>query len=601
MERSWFAVLPDADGSRAVAELLRRVDDGVEVHEHPSGRPWLVGRFRAGSLLVGRQPGLVTALVGEHTATEQTLRALPPDLPRAVAALADLPGNSHVVAADPRRLRVQGTASGMRRVYRVRIGGTEVLGDSAAVLAKLTGAGFRPGAVATRLVFPGAPWPLSWEPVWAGVRAVGPGRYAEVTAAGCVEGRWWTPPEPDRPLESAAEELRAELDRAVAVRAGAGRTVVSHLSGLDSSALCSLAVRAGADVVAMTAAQPDAMDLDVDYATETVKRLEARGSIRHEVIPAAEVPLVYAGILDPAPVFDEPFPLWHNARRFLDIVRRGGRHRPVVHLTGFGGDETCSAPIQTIATLLRTSPVTGARSLRHTVVKNRWSYREVLRGALGRESYGRWLARTAAGIGERDRPRLGHDLGWGTVPTIPAWATPEVTALATEELLRAAETAEPLSEDRGVHASLATVLAGSAIAAAYQALAEEAGERVSAPFFDDRIVRAALSVRPEVRYDPARYKRVLTTAMRGIVPDAALARTGKSNTASTVITGAARHRDGIRGVGEDSRLAGLGFLDVAAWREQTRGPLDIRRPAYRIEPTIAAEAWLRACGERQAE
>ncbi|WP_158263142.1 asparagine synthase-related protein [Amycolatopsis sp. CA-128772] len=600
MDRSWFVVLPDAGGSRAIADALRRTDRGIEVHDHPSGHPWLAGRFRPGHLVVGRQPGLVTALVGEHAATEHTLRALPADLPRAVAALAELPGSSHVIAADHRRLRVQGTASGLRRVHRCRIGGVEVLGDSAAVLAKLAGTGFRPGAIASRLVFPGAPWPLSWEPVWAGVRAVGPGEYAEVTAAGCVEGRWWTPPEPDRPLEAVAEELRAELDRAVAVRAGAGRTVVSHLSGLDSSALCSLAVRAGADVVAMTAAQPDAMDLDVEYATETVNRLEARGRIRHEVLPAAEVPLVYAGILDPAPAFDEPFPLWHNARRFLDIVRRGGRHRPVVHLTGFGGDETCSAPIQTIATLLRTSPVTGARYLRHTVVKNRWSYRDVLRGALGRESYRQWLGRTATRIGERDRPRLGHDLGWGTVPTVPAWATPEVTKLAAEELLRAAETAEPLAEDRGVHASLATVLNGSAVASAYQALAETAGEEVSAPFFDDRVVRAALSVRREVRFDPARYKRVLTAAMRGIVPDVALERTGKSTTAATVVTGAARHRDQLRGVGEDSRLAGLGFLDVAAWREQTRGPLEIRRPAYRLEPTIAAETWLRSC-ERQAE
>ncbi|HEY3001088.1 MAG TPA: asparagine synthase-related protein, partial [Kribbellaceae bacterium] len=505
-------------------------------------------------------------------------------------AVRSVKGSVHRIVSAAGTTRVEGSLSGLRRVFAIGTGGVTVGGDRADVLAGLTGVAPDPVRVATRLLYPAIPWPVGWQPVWREVGAVLPGHYLTLDSGETT--RWWVPPEPTLSLAGSAEALRAALVDAVRVRLRPGRPVVSHLSGLDSSSLFSIAVAEGADVLGITAAQPDAMDSDVEWARRTVAALNAPHA-RHEVIPADEVPLVYDGILRAGDRLDEPFGYVHNRERYLGILARGERVAPSAHLMGLGGDELCAPVPQWLHTLLMRSPATGVRRLRAVAAKNRWAYRDVARNLARGRSYPGWLRGVAERLGEPVGVK-DPGLGWGVTPVVPAWTTPDaVAAVAAEIAAAAAAPDSALAADRGLHRTLEVIYSGAQTMRGFQAIAAGRGITVAAPFFDDEVVTAALSARLDDRVDPARYKPVLVEAMRGIVPAVTLGRTSKSETAATAVMGSREHRDQLTGLAEDSRLAGLGLVDSEQLSEVVRGPIDIRTPNRRIEPTIGCEIWLR--------
>ncbi|MEV4891264.1 hypothetical protein AB0K48_17945 [Nonomuraea sp. NPDC055795] len=53
-EDPWFTVLPDREESTDVARRIHDTRGGAHEVSHPSGRPWLIGRWPPGTLTVGR-------------------------------------------------------------------------------------------------------------------------------------------------------------------------------------------------------------------------------------------------------------------------------------------------------------------------------------------------------------------------------------------------------------------------------------------------------------------------------------------------------------------------------------------------------------------
>ncbi|MFI6901317.1 asparagine synthase-related protein [Nonomuraea sp. NPDC050394] len=591
-EDPWFTVLPDREESTDVARRIHDSCGGAHEVSHPSGRPWLIGRWPPGALTVGRRPGAATAAFGEHAMSEEHLAAGAPGLP------GPGPGSAYLMVSEGGRVRVRGTASGLRRVYTCRVGGTPVAGNRALVLAGLTGATPNPARLATRLLFAHPPWPLNWLPVWDGVDAVPPGHDVLLDErGGLTQARWWRLPEPME-REEAVAALRTALSEAVALRARPGRTVVAHLSGMDSSSICSLAARTGADVVALTAAQPDPMDEDVPWAERTAAALAAAGHpVRHEIISARECPLVYHDMLGAHERFDAPFLLLHHRSRLMHILRRGQAYAPGAHLVGLGGDEAATMMPTWLPTLIRQAPLTGTRHLLTAAAKNRWPLRQTLRHLVSGRAYDAWMRAAADGLGRDGHGVDGPALGWDLPPTMPAWATPYAVELAAGELREAAAGHPPLARGRGAHHNLAAIHGGCQMVADFQQIAAARGITMSAPFFDDRVIEAALSARPGDRYDPARYKPVLADAMRGIVPEVTLGRTTKSETSASAVMGSRKHRDQIMALAEDSLLGELGLIDRDLFRATCRGPIDVLTQHRRIEPTLACEMWLRTVKE----
>ncbi|MGW7531259.1 asparagine synthase-related protein [Amycolatopsis sp. NPDC054798] len=599
---TWFVVLPDTEGGLAVARTLRDKFGGASEIGHPSGRPWLVGNWPPGQLATGRSGTTALAVCGEHAVTATTLS----EHAAKVRTIADVDtvhartaGSVFIFASVDGAVRVQGTASGIRRVYRAVVDGVSVASDRAIVLAALTGSELEPARIAARLLFPALPWPLGWSSPWREVAAVRPGDCVVLDRQdSATERRWWRPPSADRPHEESVAALRTALTEAVAVRAPAGSRVVSHLSGLDSTSLCALAVRGGADVLAITSAQPDPMDDDVQWAGRTVAALRADGHrLRHELISAEESPLVYDNMLATDVLFDDPFLSLHNRSRIRCIVGRGAAHTSRMHLTGLGGDEMCTAMPTLLRSVARRHPVRGARLLRSAAARHRWPWRRIVPELVAGRSYPAWLRSVAD---ELDRNGAGVSeplLSWDMRPTLPVWASQDALRMAVAEIRRSA-TAEPaLAADPGTHHALASIHLGSQAARGFQQLAAGLGVTLAAPFFDDRVLEVALSARAADRYDPGRYKPLLADAMRGVVPEATLRRTTKAETAASAVLGSREHRDQLVALAEDSVLGRLGLIDADRFLAACRGPVDVVVAQHRIEPTLCCEAWLRSSKE----
>ncbi|WP_308295994.1 asparagine synthase-related protein [Streptomyces sp. ISL-96] len=221
-------------------------------------------------------------------------------------AARELAGSFHLVASVDGRVRAQGSVTGFRRLFRAEIDGITVASDRADVLALLGGKGLDEQRLALHLLDPPVLHPLTYRPVWRDVGFVAPDSYLVLDTDGRArEVRWWAPPAPELPLAEGAAALRQALTAAVDVRVGGRELVSSDLSGLDSTSLCCLAAaaRAGPKVIACTAASPDPLDDDVQWARITAAAI---GRIEHHVIPADEMPLIYHGLLDMNEPLDEP-------------------------------------------------------------------------------------------------------------------------------------------------------------------------------------------------------------------------------------------------------------------------------------------------------
>jgi asparagine synthase (glutamine-hydrolysing) len=589
---SWFVVLPDCDAATPVAVALRA---GVTRElSHPSGRPWLLGRWADGSAAVGEAGPAKVALIGQHTLTAPQLS----DAAGRIRTVADidelatsLAGSAHLIASLAGQVRVQGTVTGVRRVYRASIDGASIAADRADLLARLLGASLDQQRLALHLLQPPILYPLAGQPVWRGVALLPTDHYLVLDRDGKARTtRWWIPPEPAVPMAEGAPALREALAAAVAARTRGRQLVSCDLGGVDSTAVCCLAARGQAQVVAYTAASPDPLADDVAWAARTVAGL---GNVEHHIIPAEEMPLVYHGLLDLDDQLDEPCAATVDRDRWLVIARRAAARGSRLHLTGFGGDELLYGSLAHLHSLLRTSPRIALRQLRGFAAKYRWPRGAMLRQLADSSPYPAWLTRVADTLTGPPLPLEEPLLDWGFTPRLPPWTAPAAVEAVRELIHAEARAATPQADRRGQHRELETMRFISRIARQVDQLAGRFGVSLAAPYYDDRVIEAGLAVRPQERITPWRYKPLITEAMRGIVPDQSLTRQTKANGSCDLDPGLRRHRADLLALWEDSRLARLGLIDADALRKLCTGALPPELQFGGLDQTVACEVWLR--------
>ncbi|MFG2833310.1 asparagine synthase-related protein, partial [Streptomyces sp. NPDC048434] len=161
-------------------------------------------------------------------------------------------------------------------------------------------------------------------------------------------------------------------------------------------------------------------------------------------------------------------------------------------------------------------------------------------------------------------------------------------ALVAAVLKEAADGVEPLAPDRGQHHSLHRVRSAAQV---YRLMRQELHTPWAAlPFLDDRVVEACLAVHLIHRGTPYAYKQVLTTAMRGVVPNELLARTTKGSTDTDFYDGLRTHRRALVDIVERSELAARGLIETAALRTALLVPTPHTSTA--LEDTLACDHWL---------
>ncbi|MEU7596950.1 lasso peptide isopeptide bond-forming cyclase [Streptomyces sp. NPDC039022] len=592
-----FAVFTDREDAAAAARSVTR--PGARVLPHPSGRPWLVGRWHDEEIVAARVGTAAVAAVGccpLDTAELERRAGRLRDLADLDVLARTLPGSCHLVAVLDGRIRVQGTASGLRLVFHAAIGGVQVAATRADILAAALGTGPDEEQLAVRLLWP-VPHPLCETSVWRGVTAVPPQDALIISADGRTarRSRWWTPPEPDRPLAENAPLVREALTEAVDARTRHGGVVSCDLSGgLDSTSICFLADRSPSRVVASTWPGRDPADTDLYWAEQAATFLP---DVEHVVWDADASPLVYTDLLGIDDLLDEPTIGVMDRSRVLHhlpgLARQGSR----LHLTGIGGDNVAWCSEAYYHRLVRTRPLFALKQLRGFRALWQWPLGGTVRALADTRPYGKWLADSGHRLRDPLPTSVSSGLGWGVPPRLFDWVTPEAERMAEQALGAAAQCAVPLHPDRGLHTDLEQIRSCTRIVRQWDRMAAGAGLPMASPFFDDRVIEACLAVRPGERVSPWRYKPLLTAAMQGVVPQICLQRTNKAQASMDASNGLREHRGDLMALWENSHLERLGLVDGAVLRRLAQRP---SAPGLRdaiLYSTIACEVWLRGLSQ----
>ncbi|MFI6520357.1 asparagine synthase-related protein [Spirillospora sp. NPDC050679] len=596
-----FFALPDnAAAESAVEEYASR--SGATVLRHASGRPWIVGHWPDDELVWAAAGHRRVAVLGHTSATAA-------DLDRALAGLRSLrdldgfarrtPGSFHLVAALDGDVRVQGGLATVRQVFHARIGGTTLAADRPDTLARLSNAGIREELLAEALLAPAPPWPLGERCLWHGVQALPLGTYLELNTTGRHRiVRWWNPPE-TVPLAEGAARVRTALADAVAARAHGRTTLSADLSGgLDSTSLCFLAAGRVDRLLALRLPPCGPGDEDPRWADRAAERLPG---IEYRVLEAGELPGGFAGLLEPDPDVEAPYAFIRSRGMYTYQARLLAAAGSTVHLTGYGGDELFLTEASYLHALVRRRPLRALRTLQAHRALFRWPLGASLRGLLDHESFASWLGGSLADsldapIAEVDATPTG---GWGGAYRMPVWATPEALESVRRSLhLLEASGIEPLSPVRGLHAALQNVRWSGETMRRTDRLTARHGVRFEAPFLDDQVVEAALSIDYADGLDVTRYKPGLVEAMRGVVPDAGLERRTKAEASADVYAGLRRHRRDLLALCDDMHLARLGLVDPRALRATITGPPPTPLHLLPLMATFACEVWLRSLTAR---
>ncbi|MGW4039924.1 asparagine synthase-related protein [Streptomyces sp. NPDC004778] len=629
--RDYFVVLPDSAAGAAAAGQLpvpeaaagrpsapdatgpAREVDGTLTVAHPSGRPWVVARplVREISHIARGEDALV--LIGPDRVPDAVLAGIlegARDRTGLERRLARLPGLHHVIARLSGESWIRGTATGLRRIYHARhpAAGT-IASDRPAVLARLTGAPFDDSALALRLL-DFLPHPLSRRPVWRGVHETGAGYglalpvAAPGTAAVPVprEHRWWEPPPGELPLAEGARRVGDAIAASVRAHVGGLDRISCELSGgLDSTVLAFAARETGpASLSLLTVAARDRYSEDETWARRAVESARNTAAstapaVDHHVIPAADAPYFYADLASTAAELnDEPLPVAPGRARAELLLGRARATGSRYHLTGYGGDEIFLGLPHAYQDLFHGNPFTAwshLGGLRHQLG---WPLLPTVKALLDRSAFPRWLAGavTAAPQPVARTPLL----SWGVRQSPHPWLTEHAKTLIAEEFRAAAEHAEPIDPWRGRHVDIDGVRMGARHFQAMEDIGMTLGLPVAAPLYDDRILEATLAVRLPERISPWRYKPLLVEAMRGVVPDALLARTTKDHMSSDEHQGLREHAPELAELWTGSRLAEHGLVDSRRLLRLAAEPFSPVLVEHSISSTVAGETWLRTAG-----
>ncbi|MGH3242037.1 MAG: asparagine synthase-related protein [Spirillospora sp.] len=594
-----FLVLPDD----AAAKKFAGEPDSLQIIPHASGLPWIVGRWAPAEAVWAADRRCRVAVLGCAAVDSTGLTAMLPRIRTIddVSWLArSLPGSFHLVAEVNGVVRAQGSLSTACQVFYIRIGGVTVAANTPDALAHLAGSSFSEETLALWLLAPGPPYPLNERSLWRGVQALPLGYYLRSGADGTVRAvRWWAPPAPETPLAEGAERVRSALAGAVAARLRPDGGVLSaDLSGgLDSTSLCFLMTEA-ADTA------PNAPQLvtihreSLNEGNDDVRWARAAAlampGVRHVVLPGREVPGMFACLREPDSDAESPLTRVHVRAKILHTAGVLAEHHSTMHLTGDGGDELFYAGPSFLHTLARRHPVRWLRNMRVDRALHRWRLAATVREVLDGRSYGSWLQACATTLTDPlPKPSRSPEIGWDATTRMPAWATPDAVD-AARALISASGDAEPMSPLRCEHTALRGLRKGGEAVRRTGRIMDRYGIRWQAPFLDDRVIEAVLSLRLEDRATTDAYKPALATIMRGTVPEPILARRTKAEFSHGAYTGLRENLPDLLGLCDDLRLARLGLVDAGAFRAALLGLYPNSRGLLLLHRTLACEVWLRS-------
>ena len=114
------------------------------------------------------------------------------------------------------------------------------------------------------------------------------------------------------------------------------------------------------------------------------------------------------------------------------------------------------------------------------------------------------------------------------------------------------------------------------------------------PFFDDTVIDAALSVRPEDKADPYSFKPLIRQAMRDLVPSEVMGRSTKADVSREVYAGMRESREDLLDIASSSILNASSLIDSNRLQEAILAPPNLNEHPTMLNETLATQAWLYA-------
>lgn len=263
-------VLPDTEKTAGIYDVIRRHGYSCSIH-YSSGRPWILGQWESREAREATASNCRMALLGlvgaRDDALDRAVRSIRSF--RDVDALYDrIPGSYITAVAFNGSTRVHGTLAATHEIFYADVDGIVVAANKASILARIAERAIRREMLATTLLAPRAPWPLSDRPLWKGVEHVPVTDALELHSDGCgALVLRWSYPLHREPLTDIAPRLRAALEAGVRARAEATPVLGSDLSGgLDSTTLAFYADRYARRLVTVRQDAYDATNDDVKWA-----------------------------------------------------------------------------------------------------------------------------------------------------------------------------------------------------------------------------------------------------------------------------------------------------------------------------------------------
>lgn len=505
------------------------------------------------------------------------------DLLRQGARLVVIWGNGQV--------SIRGSASGYDRIYYSKIAKGVIVCDRADGVAQHIDAPIDPTGVAVHLMEPvGHPFDLC--PLWAGVQPVQPGLML------CVEADlvpnvlpWWSSPEPRTSLKEGAESVRSAIEESIR-DAGFGHDVVlTDLSGgLDSTSITALSLDLfpQSQIVAATAGDRGQNE-DQVWAKRAARELELD---QHLLLDSEDLPLVYSGILAQRAATDHPSPALATRATIQALASIGQGYGATTHLTGHGGDHMFYGMPTLLRDGLRNRPGKTIRKINAYRHMLGWPAREVLKQLASRQTFAAWLRdSTIPSNVPVDRLPI---LTWSSPPSLPPWLSTLGRELIDDYIADTVGKVSPLAPRPGAHAELDTIRQGAQLARAISQVSLHHGLGIQAPFFDDRVLAAVLSVSIEERVDPWTYKPLLKRAMSDVLPPAIYNRNSKDEGSLDLELGMRGNRADIQTLFQGSYLANLGLIDADSLTRLLETGSHPSLSDSGITTTLCTEVWLRA-------
>ncbi|WP_181771405.1 albusnodin/ikarugamycin family macrolactam cyclase [Amycolatopsis pittospori] len=560
------------------------------------------GAWRDREVRTVRCPGGMLALVGQCFASDAIVHG---DFRHALEKdrLGDVtrwPGSYLAVVVRPDDVTAFVDLAGQYPLYFHTTSGRTVLGTRAGVTARAAGLRQEPDvlALAAEVFCPGIPLPTDAHSVYRGLKRVTGGQAVQVRRDGVC--RTWVyetlVPDRNRSPQEAAHALRAALENAVRARA-APRLTADFSGGLDSTSLAFLAAGQRDRVLPVfTYHHPEAPADDLSHAK---RYLEHDRRLRNTVITGTRASLSYQG-LDTAAPTDLPDPgavtQVRTRLRLRHIADEGGG----VHLGGEGADALLVAAPGYLGDLARQGALRRLnRECRQLARQRKVAPARVLARSteLSLTSLGRAL-RSSANRFERpvDRQVQWLDaIAWWPEPGAETtWLTgPMRTRLA--ELLRAgaAELTPPAGAGIGDCAAVAEVRTAGMVQRQLDERARPFGIWPQAPFLDNDVIRACLTLPAYQRADPATRKPLLRRALSGVVPEAVLSRSTKGNYSGEDYKGVREASAELNARLSRTRLADLGLIEPGKVKAAlSRATTGLQTPFPALNRLFAADLWL---------